>query len=316
VSDRNILRVKFDLAVAPAAARKALGGFLRYVQYRDKHDDQARVQSNGRVVEGMLKYVAHRDRAVQGGRLLGPSGLAGDAERRELTSFVAQSIRATAPVWGRDGKGRTFDRRRAVYRFVISPETAQGLDLQRLTLAAVAQLETDLAGPVRWIAAEHRNTQHPHVHLVVAGIRELNDGRMNSWLLSGSRLARMKGALALEIERQRGHCRASGSSSSTSAGRPAAVDTKALPPATREPSGRAGRVPGRPATLPVVWPIRTLGARLRHPSASGSQRHPGRPFRLLRGSNIGLHRLAARYRQDLERQAEEERRSRGRERTR
>lgn len=313
MSERAILRVRFTLASAPGVARKAVGGFLRYVQYRDKHEESRSAAPTRGEVAGMLKYVAHRDRSIARGRLFGPNGPAGDVERRELTSYVARSLRATAPVWGRDGKGQTFDRRRAVYSFVISPERAEGLDLERLTLAIVRQLEADLGGRVRWIAAEHRNTKHPHVHLVAAGIRELEDGTLGSWILSGSRLARAKYALALEVERQRGHHRDSGCSPDTAVGTPS-PDRPTRPQASPGPSpanrgsvaaGRLGK--GQGATPPDAGP---RPPRPRRRLARRDRRQ------VLRSSHLGLHRLAARYRRDLARQAEEERRTRELERSR
>ena len=105
--DRVILAVKYTPAAAPTALRKAVGGFLRYVQYRDKHaDSPARAES----VDGMLKYVAHRDRAAPQGRLFGPGGPAGDEERRELAAFVARAIAATKPQLIQRG-GELVDRR-------------------------------------------------------------------------------------------------------------------------------------------------------------------------------------------------------------
>src|SRR5207302_4436832 len=83
-------------------------------------------------------------------------------------------------------------------------EHAQGLDLRRLTLAAMSQLEKDLGTYLPpWLAAEHRNTAHPHVHVVLAARREVAPGEFRALMLTKPRLARMKEALAHEIERQR-----------------------------------------------------------------------------------------------------------------
>jgi hypothetical protein len=205
LSDRCILAVKFTPAAPPAALRKAVGGFMRYVQYRDRHADSPDPGAGPDTkVSGLLKYVAHRDRATEAGRLFGPEGPAGDAERRQLAAFVARGIGATKPQRVMvDGK--LVDRRRAVYRFVLSPEHAQGLDLRRLTEAAVRRLERESqVSGLRWMAAEHRNTFHPHVHLVLAGVREISPGQFRGFVLTPRRLAAMKDELTLEIPRQRG----------------------------------------------------------------------------------------------------------------
>src|SRR5207248_6449151 len=65
---------------------------------------------------------------------------------------------------------------RAAYRMVLSPERADGLDLKALTGAAMAQLGRDVGATPPWIAAIHRNTKHPHVHIVMAARRELAPG--------------------------------------------------------------------------------------------------------------------------------------------
>ena len=33
-------------------------------------------------------------------------------------------------------------------------------------------MEKDLGTDLEWVAAEHHNTEHPHVHLVIRGVRD------------------------------------------------------------------------------------------------------------------------------------------------
>ena len=271
MSDRCILAVKFTPAAAPAVLRKAVGGFMRYVQYRDKHADSLEAVADPKV-SGLLKYVAYRDQATEAGRLFGPDGPAGDAERRQLAAYVARGIAATRPqMVVVDGK--PFDRRRAVYRFLLSPERATGLDLRRLTDAAIGRLEREsqLTG-LRWMAAEHRNTAHPHVHLVLAGVREVSPGRFRGFVLTPRRLAAMKEELTLEIARQR------------------ALELNLTPRAVSTRSRRA---------MPKRLPIRRLVA------AGGYRRLPS--------TFIELNLAALRYRRQLQRQAELDRYQRERE---
>ena len=207
--DRVILAVKFTPASGAMAVRKAVGGFLRYVQYRDQHRDSDQDGLEGAAVSGLLKYVAYRDGAVDKGRLFDAEGAAGSVERRDFAAFVADAVRSTRPRLGPDG----VDRRRAVYRFVLSPERAHGLDLRRLTGAAIERLEREAkVSGLHWIAAEHRNTAHPHVHLIVAAFRDNSRGGYQSFLVTKGRLAAMKDELTLEIARQRGRERQSMSS--------------------------------------------------------------------------------------------------------
>jgi hypothetical protein len=204
VSERCIVRVKFTPAGAGAEVRRAVGGFLRYVQHRDVHPDPIPGRAAPEVT-GLLKYVAYRDKASARAELFGPRGALGTEERKEFADFVARSIEGSEPQIFRTRGGRTMDRRRAVSRFVISPERAIGLDLEALTRAAVGQLESELGvSDLRWIAAIHRNTRHHHVHLVLAGMHEDGNGSYRRVDLSKPRLSAMKEAVALEIERQRG----------------------------------------------------------------------------------------------------------------
>jgi len=185
-------------AIGPGrAGARAAGDFLRYIQYRDRH-----VDSPLRVVDAALRYVAHRDHSVAKGMLFGPAGPADDRDRRSLQAYIARSIKGVPPP-----ERRTPYSDRACYRFVISPAYANGLDLQAVTRAALQSLATDL-GPTAnlpaWIAAEHRNTAHPHVHVVLAARREVAPGRFRAVALTRPRLRRMKEAVYQEIVRQRG----------------------------------------------------------------------------------------------------------------
>lgn len=187
MSDRAVLSVKWTAAGHGARVR----GFVRYVSFRDHHQDLVA----DRRLEGLLRYVAHRDPTATRSRVFDAHGPAGDRARSELLRFVERS---TA---GRQRHGRRPER--AVYRFVLSPERAEGLDLKRLTRATMLQLERDAGGLGPWIAAEHRNTEHPHVHIVLAAKRETEPGRYRSVVLTKQRLARMKLALGHDLELQR-----------------------------------------------------------------------------------------------------------------
>ena len=203
MSDRVILAVKFTPAGAAGQVRKAVGGFLRYVQHRDLHPTQPEGQQRPEV-SGLLKYVVYRDRASTRAELFGPTGTLNSEDRKAFAAFVANALDRSSPQLFRGRDGSLRDRRRAVYRMIISPEHAHGLDLRALTTAAVGRLERecDTRG-VRWIAAIHRNTAHHHVHLVIAGMREDSAVGLVRVDINQRRLVAMKEALALEIQRQR-----------------------------------------------------------------------------------------------------------------
>jgi len=91
---------------------------------------------------------------------------------------------------------------------VLSPEHAKGLDLKALTRAAMDQLGRDSGGTPPWIAAIHRNTGHPHVHVVMADRRELVPGHFRTVVINPARLSRMKLAINDELSLQRGGAQA------------------------------------------------------------------------------------------------------------
>ena len=203
MSERCFVKCEFDPAPSGSQVRRAVSGFVRYIQHRDLHPTSKALTPKPDVA-GLVKYVAYRDQASRRAELFGPQGVVGTRERKEFVAFVAGSIEGSKPQVFRTRGGVLMDRRRAVSRFLISPDIAQGLDLQNLARAAVSQLESDMnARGLRWIAAVHRNTDHHHVHLVLAGMHLDATGKFRRVDISKARLAAMKVAIGLEIDRQR-----------------------------------------------------------------------------------------------------------------
>ena len=223
MSERCIVAVHFTPAGSLGLVRKSVGGFLRYVQHRDLHGPERRAATAKPEVAGLLKYVAYRDQASARAELFGRQGTMLSADRKAFAAFVGRSLEKSRPQLYRARSGELVDRRRAVYRLVISPERAEGLDLRQLTGAAVAALESELEGDrLRWMAAIHRNTAHPHVHLVVAGMRETTAGFIR-FELTKPRLAAAKVATTNEIVRQRSE------RSRSPAQEPAAISSAPVP---------------------------------------------------------------------------------------
>ncbi len=56
------------------------------------------------------------------------------------------------------------------FRFIVSPDDATELsDLKAYTRDLMAQAERDLGTSLDWVAADHWNTGHPHIHVLVRG---------------------------------------------------------------------------------------------------------------------------------------------------
>jgi len=96
-------------------------------------------------------YLAREGAQREGGK---GRGFAGEQEGIDLS--------ATLRGWQRAGDAR-------LWKFIVSPEHAERLDLTAHTRALVAQMERDLGTPLEWVAIAHYNTDNPHVHLLVRG---------------------------------------------------------------------------------------------------------------------------------------------------
>jgi type IV secretory pathway VirD2 relaxase len=58
-----------------------------------------------------------------------------------------------------------------MWKFIISPEFGDRVDLKRLTHELMARIEQDLGrSRLEWIAVEHYNTEHPHIHVALRGV--------------------------------------------------------------------------------------------------------------------------------------------------
>ena len=59
-----------------------------------------------------------------------------------------------------------------LFKLILSPEFGDRIDLPRLTRDLIEQMKKDLGIDLEWAAVEHHNTEHPHVHLVIRGVRD------------------------------------------------------------------------------------------------------------------------------------------------
>lgn len=117
---------------------------------------------------------------------------------------------------GRDEEpGRTFDRDdadhqafadrcepdRHHFRFIVSPEDAAELaDLRAFTRDLMAEAEHDLGTRLDWVAVDHWNTAHPHVHILLRGVDQDGQDLMiaRDYIGAGLR-ARAEHLVALEL---------------------------------------------------------------------------------------------------------------------
>jgi type IV secretory pathway VirD2 relaxase len=58
-----------------------------------------------------------------------------------------------------------------MWKFIISPEFGDRVDLQRLTRDLMKRIQSHLGeSQIEWIAVAHYNTEHPHVHMALRGV--------------------------------------------------------------------------------------------------------------------------------------------------
>jgi type IV secretory pathway VirD2 relaxase len=59
-----------------------------------------------------------------------------------------------------------------MWKLIVSPEFGERVDLDRLTVNLMGRMEKDLGTTLEWMAVTHFNTEHPHVHIALRGVRD------------------------------------------------------------------------------------------------------------------------------------------------
>ncbi|WP_239641768.1 relaxase/mobilization nuclease domain-containing protein, partial [Acidomonas methanolica] len=96
-------------------------------------------------------------------RYIQRDGTSRDGERGAL--YGAETDRADARAFLERG---AEDRHQ--FRFIVSPEDADRMDdLTDFTRDLMTQMQADLGTRLDWVAVNHFNTAHPHVHVVING---------------------------------------------------------------------------------------------------------------------------------------------------
>lgn len=164
------------VAQALAAAKKAGGigraGLSGSGRSRFGVGQRASVQAN-RLINARSRGVVVKARVVRQSARSAPLARHLDYLRRNGVTRDGEKAR----LFGAEGDGadpRAFAERcegdRHHFRFIVSPDDATELsDLRSFTHDLVARMEGDLGTRLDWVAVDHWNTGHPHVHLIVRG---------------------------------------------------------------------------------------------------------------------------------------------------
>ena len=287
MSERCIVRIKFTPAGTGAEVRRAVGGFLRYVQHRDLHPDSNPVRPTPEIA-GLLKYVAYRDKASARAELFGPQGPLGTQERKGFAEFVANSVERSEPQLFTTRDGRLLDRRGGLALCHLArarPWPRPGETDARLCAGwSRTWVSAACAGSLPSIATRATTT----FTWCLAGMREDGRGGYRRVDISKPRLAAMKEAISLEIERQRSDRTPSRQVRAQVASVVAGGDASL--PALKSPAVRPSLIRTPPA-VPLA----------RYRSGSGGGSEPVRPT----GSStiFRLRAVARRYQRRMEREA-------------
>ena len=168
------------VAQALAAAKKAGGGVSRSGRVtsgnrsRFGHGQRASIQAN-RLITARSRSAVVKARVVRHSARAAPLGTHLDYLRRDGVTRDGEKARLFGP-GEEDADGRAFAERcegdRHHFRFIVSPDDALEMsDLKSFTRDLVGQMEKDLGTELDWVAVDHWNTEHPHVHLIVRGMR-------------------------------------------------------------------------------------------------------------------------------------------------
>ena len=174
-------RARPFIAQALAAAKKAGAGVSRSGRIVSGHrsrfgrGQRASVQAN-RLITARTRGAVIKARVVRHSARSAPLAAHLTYLRREGVTRDGEKARLFGP-GGEDVDPKAFAGRcegdRHHFRFIVSTDDATEMtDLKSFARDLVGQMEKDLGTRLDWVAVDHWNTEHPHVHLIVRGVRD------------------------------------------------------------------------------------------------------------------------------------------------
>ena len=174
-------RARPFIAQALAAAKKAGAGVSRSGRIvagnrsRFGRGQRASIQAN-RFITARSRGAVIKARVVRHNARSAPLATHLNYLRREGVTRDGEKARLFGP-GGDDADPKAFAERckgdRHHFRFIVSPDDAAEMaDLKSFTRDLVSQMAKDLETGLDWVAVDHWNTEHPHVHLIMRGVRD------------------------------------------------------------------------------------------------------------------------------------------------
>ena len=181
VRSSSAQRARPFIAQALAAAKKAGAGVSRSGRIvagnrsRFGRGQRASIQAN-RFITARSRGAVIKARVVRQSARSAPLATHLSYLRREGVTRDGENARLFGP-GGDDADPKAFAERcegdRHHFRFIVSADDAAEMaDLKSFTRDLVGQMEKDLDTRLDWVAVDHWNTEHPHVHLIVRGVRD------------------------------------------------------------------------------------------------------------------------------------------------
>ncbi|QPC86413.1 DUF3363 domain-containing protein [Mesorhizobium sp. NBSH29] len=174
-------RARPFIAQALAAAQKAGGAVSRRGtigprnRSRFGRGQRATVQAN-RFITARSRGAVVKARVVRNNGRSAPLATHLSYLRREGVTRDGEKARLFGPD-DEEMDAKAFAERceddRHHFRFIVSPDDPWEMaDLRSFTADLAGQMERDLGTKLDWVAVDHWNTEHPHIHLIVRGVQD------------------------------------------------------------------------------------------------------------------------------------------------
>jgi type IV secretory pathway VirD2 relaxase len=100
------------------------------------------------------------------GRYIARESAAGDHRGTSVDSGgTDRGLAQILEGWQKAGDAR-------LWKLIVSPEFGDRVSLDDLTCGLMRRMEQDLGTKLEWTAVPHFNTEHPHIHIALRGIRD------------------------------------------------------------------------------------------------------------------------------------------------
>jgi type IV secretory pathway VirD2 relaxase len=180
IRSSKVQRTRPFIAQALAAAQRAGGSVSRNGNISANHrsrfgrGQRAAIQAN-RFITSRSRGAVVKARVVRHGGRGAPLATHLNYLRREGVTRDGEKAQLFGP--GTDDADRQAFADRCAddrhhFRFIVSPDDAVEMSgLKSFTRDLVGLMEKDLGTKLDWVGVDHWNTAHPHIHLIVRGVR-------------------------------------------------------------------------------------------------------------------------------------------------